>query len=478
MSDKEKTTKPTSPRDRSLRFLFLSLVMFSGVFSGMVIGAMVMTQLDPRNVHPPETPELAQLKALLEKDPENQQLRELFRSLDQDNLQYHQTRRKRMTTGAVLLVVGLVVLVVSARCYAGLDKRVPVMKPRDDGITEEVWLTPRRRNVLAVTAVAVVLALVTVITIRIGGIRLSEEGDGQSAFKENWPGFRGPDGIGIAPEGDWPTTWDAKSGKNILWKSEVPLPGRSSPVVWADRIFLTGASPELQELFCYDRASGRLLWRSPVHSAESLHWQDGDEDEQVFISEFTGSAAQTPVTDGKLVYVCFNSNDVGAVDFSGKVKWVSNLGKPESVYGLASSLLLHKDTLIYQCDQGSSADEELSAIYGLDTKTGNVIWRTDRPVPNSWSTPILARTKDRVEVITTADPWVIAYEPEYGEELWRANVMGGGEIGSSAAYADSVVFVTDDEVELVAIRTGGKGDVTKTHVLWRPDVGLRVPSVT
>ena len=459
----------TERRNRNLRFLFLSCLVFCAVFAGMVAGALLVIHLDPRNVHPPETEQLARLKDQVVKNPDNTQLKDLFNSLDQSNRSYLLARDRRVTSGGFFLAGGLVGLVVFALLYNRMDPRRLVMKRPGDEARSDSWFTLRRRNVVAVAIGAVVILIAFIVTAGFPRLNLPESKS--PLYHETWPGFRGPDGLGVAPPGDWATSWDLANGTNILWETEVPLAGKSSPVVWGDRLFLTGATASLQQLFCFDRSSGKLLWRTSISSPESRAWARAGEYEQVNFIEDTGSAAPSPATDGKLVFVVFYTNDVAAVDFSGKVKWVKNFGKPESSYGLASSPLVHQDTLVYQCDQGIP-DEALSAIYGLDKDSGNVIWRKERPVGSSWGSPILARQAPAgVQIITTASPWVIAYDPEFGDELWRANVLPNAEVGSSPAYADGIAYVTDDEAQLSAIRTDGRGDVTDTHVLWHSDEG-------
>ena len=160
-----------------------------------------------------------------------------------------------------------------------------------------------------------------------------------------------------------------------------------------------------------------------------------------------------------------------AVDFSGKVVWVRNFGWPDSAYGLASSLAFSKETVIFQFDQGSSGDDKLSAVSGLDPESGMTIWRTERPVGGSWSSPVVVNTGKRTIVVTCGAPWVIAYDPETGNELWRCDGLSG-DVGPSPTYADGKVFVTNDGAQVMAIRTGGEGDVSKTHVVWTAEEGM------
>ena len=286
-----------------------------------------------------------------------------------------------------------------------------------------------------------------------------------SVYSENWPRFRGPTGMGIVAAGRWPKQWNGPTGENILWKTPVPLPGKNSPVLWGDRIFLTGADKKTQEVFCFHRADGRLLWRTRVASPQ----RPSAEPLEVF--DDTGYAAPTAATDGERVYVFFATADVAAVDFDGKLVWVRNLGKPDSAYGLAASPLVYDKRLILQFDRGSDAEQGLSALIALDGATGRELWRTPRPVPNSWSSPVVIETEEGPELVTCGNPWVISYDPELGAELWRARCLSG-DVAPLPVAAGGMVFVATEGAQVAAIRTGGIDDVTETHILWTADVGM------
>jgi outer membrane protein assembly factor BamB len=284
----------------------------------------------------------------------------------------------------------------------------------------------------------------------------------EEALRVNWPRFRGWDGAGIV-EAQVLTNWDIETGEGILWKTEVPLPGNSSPVVWEDRVFLTGADEQTREVFCFDAHSGDLLWRQPVPgTAESTA-------EVPKLMEATGYAAPTAATDGRRVYAIFANGDLGAFDFQGRLRWARSLGIPKNAYGHASSLALFQDRLIVQLDQGIR-DEKLSRLLALDTATGDTVWEVMREVPNSWSSPIVIHVDGQPQIITATDPWVIANSPADGSEIWRANYLRG-DIGPSPVFAGGMVFAANEFPGLVAIRADGRGDVTETHVAWEADLG-------
>jgi outer membrane protein assembly factor BamB len=188
------------------------------------------------------------------------------------------------------------------------------------------------------------------------------------------------------------------------------------------------------------------------------------------VSEDTGFAAPTAITDGQRVYAIFANGDTVCIDFSGEQIWARNVGPFDNMYGYASSLAMYQNLLLVLLDQ-ASAEDELSELIAIDGATGRTVWRARRPVPNSWATPIVINTGERHEVITCGSPWVIAYEPATGKELWMAECLGG-DVAPSPVYAAGLVFVTNAYELLAAIRPGGQGNVTETHIVWTAEDGL------
>jgi outer membrane protein assembly factor BamB len=286
---------------------------------------------------------------------------------------------------------------------------------------------------------------------------------GQPAYTENWPFFRGPN-AGIAAAGDWPTTWSATENRNILWKTPIPVTGKSSPILWGNRLFVTGGDAKNQHVVCLDTETGGILWDSPVEFAQGPA-------KEIEVFEDTGFAAPTPAADGRRVYALFATGILAAFDFDGKQAWAVDLGTPQSTYGYSSSLLMFQNILIVQYDQGKEAQERLSRLLGINPADGTFAYQVARPVPNSWSSPILARLPEGAEVVTCAPEWVIAHDPLTGGERWRVK-NERGDIAASPAFGGGLVFTSNDGAELLAIRPGGSGDVTASHVVWNSKKGL------
>lgn len=259
---------------------------------------------------------------------------------------------------------------------------------------------------------------------------------------ETYPTFRGPSGNGIAVQRNIPVDWDGPSGKNILWKTATPLPGNSSPVIWGDKIYLTGASESKREVYCMDKNTGRILWTATVPKIP------GASSQVPKASRETGFAAPTAAVNAQGVYAVFANGDLIALDHQGKQLWVESIGFPNNHYGHASSLMIYNDMLIIQFDQHTSAK-----IFAVNTASGKTIWSTNRQVKASWSSPILVPNGSSKEIITAAEPYVEGYDVKTGAELWKLEAITG-EVGPSAAYANGIVFTVNDYSKLAAIKLG------------------------
>ena len=285
---------------------------------------------------------------------------------------------------------------------------------------------------------------------------------------KNWPRFRGPNGLGLAASDEAPLYWDGAMGEGVMWKTEVPLSGQGSPVVWGDRVFLSGATEERREVYCFDANTGELLWQRDVVVELSAN------DEPPEVSEDTGFAAPTMAVDGRRAYAMFANGDVAAFDFEGNLVWSRTFGPLDNVSGHASSLAMYQDRLIVQLDQDGDAEQEKSVLVALDAATGKRVWETKRLVPASWSTPIIVNTGQRDEIITCANPWVIAYSPEDGKELWRVDCLSG-DVAPSPIFSKGLIFACNAGAGLFAIDparavAGEDSPVTWTALDGVPDV--------
>ena len=285
-----------------------------------------------------------------------------------------------------------------------------------------------------------------------GGVHIVRpDGDGENY----WPRWRGPSGQGVVEEGEYPDTWSDTT--NVLWKTAVPGTGHSSPIVWGDRIFLTTSRNRGQRvsILSFRRSDGELLWETdaPDGRPEYTHGKNSP-------------ASATVTTDGERVYASFGSRGMLAVDFDGTVVWHREFGHIDNYHGPAGSPLLYRDTVIIYQDQNGGA-----FVTALDTRTGETRWRTDRAASVGWGTPIAVTVGDHDELIVSSQRHVRSYDPSTGEELWNC---GGNlfEVIPTPAVGHGLIFCSSGRAgPTLAIKPGGQGDVTDTHVEWKTTRG-------
>jgi len=276
-----------------------------------------------------------------------------------------------------------------------------------------------------------------------------------AAEAENyWSRWRGPSGQGVATGTNYVTRWS--NTENVLWRTTTPGLGHSSPIVWKDHLFITTGRDGGTRLsmLAYDRRSGKLLWETTVPSSGVEH-----------IYAKNSHASATAVTDGELVYASFGTHGLAAFDFDGRMVWHRDFGELNNYHGSAGSPVLYKDRLfLYQDHRGTSSLSSFVAAF--DAKTGKTIWWKDRAETTGWGTPIVITTGTRDELIVSSMRKVYAYSPETGDELWTVsgNTM---EVIPTPVVGHGFVFASSGRAgPTFAIRPGGSGDVTASHVAW------------
>jgi len=437
-------------------------------------------------LHLVEAQELAPLKTALREDPKNEPLKQQIRRLDQQ-LRQDYFRREKLAGRAAWFLLGGVAVFLAALKLAGHLRRpaLPVpnisVRPPDPARSTALAAKAVTGTTLGLAGLSVALvwgtgrqwqgtptstssAALPVAAASAGPIDPAWFPSAEEVAK-NWPYFRGPNGSGITTLPNLPESWDGTTGKNILWQTEIGLPGENSPVVWDNRVFLTGATAKRREVYCFDATTGAQLWKEPVSLPQS------DSAEPPEIDEGTGFAASTAATDGRRVFAIFANGDVAGFSAEGKRLWARNLGTPENTYGHAASLTLWRNRVIVVFDQGTAKDAT-SKIMALDANTGEQVWSTPRQVANSWASPIIIKHADREQIITSANPLVNAYDPATGKELWRAKCLRG-DVATSPTFANDLVYVGCDQTCIAAIKPDGSGDVSESKIAWQQeDTGL------
>src|SRR5262245_11908021 len=274
-----------------------------------------------------------------------------------------------------------------------------------------------------------------------------------------WPRWRGPSGQGLVAAGAY-TNWWSPTAK-IKWRTQVPGAGNSSPIVWGDRLYLTTAQNNGAKLslLAFNRADGKRLWEAVVP-------QQGVE----YVHPKNGYASATPVTDGRLIYASFGRHGLVAVDLNGQIVWHRRFGAIENYHGPAGSPILYKDRVfLYQDHNGSASQRAFVAAF--DAQSGKTLWETPRSETVGWGTPVVINTGARDELVVNSQGRVAAYDPATGKELWTVRGMTY-EVIPTPVVGDDLLFASSGRAgPTFAIRPGGSGDVTGTHVAWSTQRG-------
>jgi len=437
-----------------------SSTVVAGVFVAVTAAVLFVSYLQIKVVVPLREERLEAMKLRIVETPNDEKLLGDIRQLDLEVRRSRTRHHVLVARSGVLILCGLVVFVVCIKITVNLSRKLPYPQGHPDTHKEQIqqasfarWATAGGLGVIGLFVLILAIRPVTDFnqTEAIAPPFASAE-----EIAANWPCFRGPGGVGVSKFANIPTTVDG-----VLWKTEVPGKGFSSPIVWGDKVFLSSGDTEKLDVSCFDIATGRMLWDGDVPSTAL---------DKVTYQADTGFAASTMATDGRRVYAIFATGDIAAFNFAGEHLWAFSLGVPDSTYGYATSLIMYKNTLIVQYDHGGTGDD-LSRLIAIDGFSGRTIWETKRPVPGSWTSPIIVETGKGLQLITCADPWIISYNPVDGKEIWRADCLGT-DPAPSAVFADEMIFAVHPYSKLVAVKTDGTGDVTKTHIAWTADEGI------
>lgn len=461
-------TEQAGTRDKGVAYRTAqTTATVGGVFSGIFVVLLVANLIGSAVIGPARENTLAAMKVQIQKEPANEELLSDVRQLD---LKVRRNRIWRLDfarKGSYMLLASVLVFLVSAKLASLLAKEPPSPRHAPDMGEAQIKEASRTRwAVVGGLAILAAGALLVGMSKRIDFAQAEDAGPPYASMeerREQWPRFRGPGGAGVCVDANMPTRWNGKTGDGILWKAEVPLPGRNSPVVWKDRVFLSGADPNGRQVYCYDAGNGKLLWKGDVPTVPVAA------EEELDLMEYTGYAASTVATDGRRVYAIFPTGDVAAFDFYGRRLWHKNLGTPDNAYGYASSLETYQKLVLIQYDRGDGS-EGTSRVYALDGVSGRIAWEAKRRLPNSWASPIVIDVEGQYQLITLTDPCAVAYDPANGREIWRAECVSG-DIAPSPIYAGGLVLLVEPYAQVVAIKPTGQGDVTETHIVWRMEEG-------
>ena len=294
---------------------------------------------------------------------------------------------------------------------------------------------------------------------------------------ENWPAWRGAGGSGICRERKLPLRWS--TNENVRWRVALPDRGNSTPIIWGARVFITQAVRNRRTVMCLARRDGTLLWQAgPTWTEKELTYPDNP------------PCTPSPVSDGKRVIAWFGSAGMFCYDFHGRELWRRDLGTQSHMWGYASSPMLYRDLCLLNFGPG-----ERSFLIALDKRSGKTVWQHDAPrfgadakwvhfggeakydekpdtskvseVAGSWATPLVVHADRHDELVAAFALRLTGFAPKTGAQLWTCD---GPNIGaySSPFFGNGIVALNASGLTntVVAVRPGGRGDVTATNRLW------------
>lgn len=475
-----------------------TLGVIGAVFTVVVASFLIANNLRLQSTDPIHSPALQRLVQELKATPQNDALKEQIRELDLLTRRAFFTSQRFNHVAAWLLLGGCVVTVIAFKTLASHHRRAPLPDStdrKDDLAANARWA---RQSVTAVGLVLVGLALSLALPWRspldrpppewvTPPVTVAAKATGNPASApapapaahvlsssatltpatssvtsatrplattpapagpplasraerlKHWPSFRGP-ANGHSAASRLPTQWDGSSGTGIVWKTALPLPGFSSPIIWGDRILLSGGDEKKRAVFAIDARNGQVEWERPVPAAGT---PPGPVPE---VMADTGHAAASMATDGVRVFAVFSTGDLAAFDFAGQPVWSQRLGVPVNPYGHSSSLAVFDDLLLVQYDQKTN-----SFAAGFDVRTGALRWRVERSFGPSWASPALIETGDHAELVLVADAFVTGHDPRTGRELWRVKALANADVAPSPIVADGLLYVAADHVKFAAV---------------------------
>jgi outer membrane protein assembly factor BamB len=435
----------------------------------LVALTMIFSLIQLKTIDPLDNPVLLSVKDQYDKDQSNAAQ---VRAMDLMARKAYFSSRWQVETGTYLLLAGAVVFIFCQRLISDHKKLNPVIPgTKPDSYNQQ---KRTRKYLLASTTVISITALVASIFLRaelpdpssqspkVSGVPEKSNESAPEPDKTNYPFFRGQDSRGIAGGKGYPTNWNGESGENIDWKIQLPKPGKSSPVIWDDKIFVTGAEGMVCEIYCINKKTGEIIWTG---SGSNI---PGEPEVLPKMDQDAGLAVSTVATDGESVCAVFANGNLVCFNSDGKQKWAKNIGVPESSYGYASSLLIYKNLLIIQFDSNSKI-----SLIGIDLESGEQVWETIRQGRPVWSSPVLAYFNGQPQIIINGNPFVSSFNAETGKQLWAVECMSG-DVAPSVAVNSTMAFAVTDYAKLVAINPGTAAAIAWEDNTYTPDVSSPV----
>jgi outer membrane protein assembly factor BamB len=295
-------------------------------------------------------------------------------------------------------------------------------------------------------------------------------GMNSEAQAADWTQFRGPGGLGVSAETDLPEKWSET--ENLAWRTELPGYGASSPIALGPHVYVTcysgygtgGDAEKMEDLtlhvVCVKRVDGSVAWDTKVQPQlpETERVRDH------------GYAAATPTTDGEFLYVFFGKTGVFKFDLTGKQLWQADVGSKLNGWGCGTSPVLFENFVIV------NASVESGSLVAIDKTSGTEVWRAPG-MQSSWNTPHLVQLENgQQELVVSVKDHIFGFDPKTGKELWRCDGIEDYVCPSVISHQGVAYVIGGRTSRAIAVRAGGRGDVTETHMLWEAKAGSNVTS--
>lgn len=453
--------------------IFRSISLVSGIFTLVIAFTMLLTLVQLKVINPLDSPALQTVKEQFDRDPDNRDKAEQVRAIDLMARKAYFSSRWQVETGSYLLLAGALVFVVFQRLIAGSEKPVRMLLPGQPDIVAE---SKRNSRYLLISAgIVTIVAIISSFILRnelpspgkssaIAGDEKSEAlpGSLNQPGDVNYPFFRGEGSRGIAGGEGFPTVWDGPEGKNIRWRTAIPKPGKSSPVIWGDKLFISGAGEGELTVYCIDKNNGKIVWTGSGTGFPGASSEEPESDADA------GMAVPTVAVSDNEVCAIFGNGNVVCFDHDGKFIWGKNIGIPLSSYGYSASLLIYGNLLLVQYDS-----QDKIALSGIDLETGEPKWETIRSGRLVNSSPVLAVFDGQPQILINGNPNVSSYDPADGRELWSLPGVSG-DVAASLAVNSKMVYATADYFKLIALKPGKGGSAAWEDNSYTPDVSSPV----
>ncbi len=460
----------------------------AATFSVLVALLMLLNFIQIKSHKPLESETLVVLLNRLSAESDSQALMTELRQMDMLARKAYFSSLWQIRTGGILLLIGTIVLVGSLRTYNTL--RFSIDKPAEtaeDRFTNRIlaqrWVVLSGIIILILGAASAFFTIdylkiyedrksheqpltagnaieeISIITDTVAEIADTTSIADTIVVKEitvqdirsNHNSFRGPWGNALVHHKSIPVEWDGATAKNIIWKTTIPVHGYNSPVIWGDRIFLTGANASKRVVYSINRRTGKILWEREVKNIP------GSPATPPKTTDDTGLAAPSVTTDGQQIYAIFGTGDIISFDFEGNQIWARNLGVPKNHYGHSSSLLIWDKKVLVQYDTQAG-----SKVLALDAGTGASVWETRRTSEVSWASPIIAEVQGKQRLILLGNPDLSAYDIETGKQLWSTKCMSG-EVGPSPTSGGGKIFAANEHAKMVAVNASNGNQVWESR---------------